>query len=171
MSRVVLIRYGAMGEVARFVNQAGSPAGTVAVVRSPRGEELGTIIGPAKADDAADEADDAADENGPAVLRVATSDDHEAARRSRHASEAEFVPWQERIREWNVDLELIDLERTFDGKLILYVLNDRGPEATRLALKAAAAGFGVIEVQPVGPEGLIAATGGGGCGSCANHKR
>lgn len=152
-----------MGEIARFVDPSGTVPGTVVVVRSPRGEELGTVIGPAKSN-TPDE------EHGFAVVRVATPADHDAAEQSRQNCEAEFVPWQERIRDWGVDLELIDLERTFDGKLILYVLNDRGPETTQLALRAASAGFGVIEVQPVGPEGLISASGGGGCGSCAHRK-
>ena len=49
-------------------------------------------------------------------------------------------------------MELIDLEWTLDkSKLILYVLNDRGPEATRLGLQAAAAGLGTVEVQPADP--------------------
>jgi hypothetical protein len=80
--------------------------------------------------------------------------------------EAQYSRWQTRIREWNLRLELIDLEWTLDhSKLILYVLNDRGPECTRLALQAAAAGFGVVEVQSVGPDGLVPAESGHGCGS------
>ncbi len=71
-----------------------------------------------------------------------------------------------RIDEWKLSLELIDLEWTLDkSKLILYVLNDRGPESTKLALQAAAAGWGTIEVQPVGPDGPISVSQGGGCGS------
>lgn len=164
MSETLLIRYGAMGEIARFASELDTSPGSVVVVRSGRGEELGTIVGHAKSGETLDD-------GGPGVLRIATHDDLDAAARFRSGCEAEFVPWQNRIREWSVDLELIDLERTFDGKLILYVLNDRGPETTKLALRAAAAGFGVIEVQPVGPEGLIQATGGGGgCGNC-NHRK
>jgi hypothetical protein len=57
-----------------------------------------------------------------------------------------------------------------DDKLVLYVLNDRGPDCTKLALQAAAAGLGVIEVQPVGAEGLMTLETGNGCGSggCGN---
>jgi hypothetical protein len=79
-----------------------------------------------------------------------------------------FPEWITRITEWELMLELIDLEWTLDRqKLILYVLNDRGPDCTKLALQAAAAGLGTIEVQPVTAEGLVtppAST--GGCGSC-----
>ena len=133
-----------------------------------RGEELGQIIGPAAKREDSDETSD-----GPKLLRLATGSDCDAAARRRTECEAEFPAWQARIRDWGVDLELIDIERTLDGsKLVLYVLNDRGPETTKLALRAAAAGFGVIEVQPVGAEGLIPLAGGGGCGSggCSRHK-
>ena len=68
-----------------------------------------------------------------------------------------------------MQLELIDIERTLDDRLVLYVLNDRSAETTRLALLAAAGGFGVIHVQPVSAEGVVQTGGGGGCGSCSNH--
>jgi len=157
----LIVRYGAMGEVARFAaHEHRYDVGATVVVRSSRGEELGVTIG-------IDPQSDASVEERPTVLRLATGDDQRRQSELRSECEADFVRWQERIREWRVDLELIDLEKTLDGeKLILYVLNDRGPETTKLALQAAAAGFGVIEVQPVGREGLIQVAGGGGCGSC-----
>lgn len=160
MPNTYLIRYGAMAEVARVRSAVAESfgAGEAVVLRTQRGKEIGQVLGPAPATD--EESDDA-----PAVLRGATAADIAAADTRRVESESEFFDWRDRIREWSLDLELIDLERTLDGaKLILYVLNERGPETTKLALRAAAAGFGVIEVQPVGPEGLIRA-GGGGCGS------
>lgn len=167
MPATLLVRYGVMAEVARFrsaLAEAPDP-GSPVVIRTQRGEELGRVIGPASA------ADDA-DEDAPAVLRPATDADLSAADSRKAACEADFPAWQTRIRDWSLDLELIDIERTLDGgKLILYVLNDRGPETTKLALRAAAAGFGVIEVQPVGPEGLIHAAGGGcGSGGCGHRK-
>ena len=71
-----------------------------------------------------------------------------------------------------LDLQLIDLEWTLDRtKLILYVLNERGPDCTKLALQAAAAGLGLVEVQPVDENGLVAVEPSGGCGSggCGCH--
>lgn len=164
MSVVVLVRYGAMGEVARFWSTSEEvKEGVSVVVRSSRGEELGIVIGKTSAS--------GDDEKAPPVVRIATADDCELARKRRSESESEFPQWQSRIVEWNLDLELVDIERSLDGeKIILYVLNDRGPETTKLALRAAAAGFGVIEVQPVGPEGLIVTTSGGGCGSGGCRK-
>lgn len=160
MPDTYLIRYGAMAEVARFPSAAAGPfvPGEAVVLRTQRGEEIGQVLGPASIAEVA--SDDA-----PAVLRSATAGDIATADSRRAEAEVEFTGWRNRIREWSLDLELIDLERTLDGaKLILYVLNERGPETTKLALRAAAAGFGVIEVQPVGTEGLIRASG-GGCGS------
>jgi PSP1 C-terminal conserved region len=112
------------------------------------------------------------DGRGPAaasgeVLRIATAEDETAQRRLRNRADAEFSGWARRIAEWEIDLQLIDLEWTLDdAKLVLYVLNERGPECTKLALQAAAAGLGVIEVQPVSAEGLKPQESGGGCGSC-----
>ena len=147
-----------MGEVARFGASPDVSVGAWVVVRSARGEEIGVVLGAAK--------DGRIEDEAPTVLRIATSEDREAVSRRRAQCEAAFPAWQQRIRDWQVEVELIDLEQTLDGKLVLYVLNDRGPETTKLALKAAAGGFGVIEVQPVGPEGLIAVSHGSGCGSC-----
>ena len=67
-----------------------------------------------------------------------------------------------------------DMEWTLDRqKLVLYVLGGRGPETTKLALQAAAAGLAVVEVQPVDANGPVPvpAAGGGGCGSggCGSH--
>jgi cell fate regulator YaaT (PSP1 superfamily) len=154
-----------MGEVSRFAaDDVACSVGSAVVVRSPRGEEVGTVVGRASAQDI--------DAERAAVLRAANDDDLRRQAERHSECESEFPKWQEHIRQWQVDVELIDLEKTLDGeKLVLYVLNDRGPETTKLALRAAAAGYGVIEVQPVGREGLIqVASGGGGCGTCGHKK-
>ena len=168
----LLVRYGVMAEVGRFGAAQLLPVGESVVVQTARGLELGTVVSPAAprspAPDTSAENADIGDR--PTVLRNATADDHATAAENATACAAEFAAWQERIVQWNVDVELIDIERTLDAaKLVLYVLNDRGPETTKLAIRAAAAGFGVIEVQPIGPEGLVYATG-GGCGSGGCRK-
>jgi hypothetical protein len=69
-------------------------------------------------------------------------------------------------------LQLVDLEWLFEPeKLVLYVLNERGPDCTKLALQAAAAGLGIIEVQPVDAQGVVRleSTGGCGTGGCGCH--
>jgi hypothetical protein len=180
MSKTVLVRYGAISEVSRFANASGSALGrgTEVVVHSHRGLETGLLLEDAPADinDSANsngrsESNDAENPAGDEaevarIVRPLSDDDRRAGRSHRSDCEAQFAGWQARIRDWKLQLELIELEWTLDrSKLILYVLNERGPECTRLALQAAAAGLGVVEVQSVGPDGLVPAESGHGCGS------
>lgn len=178
MSRQVLVRYGTISEVARFAIPAdfAPRRGERVVVSTHRGVELGTLL-----QDAASPVNQSANGSGSAtasgdagemnsdqqsILRTATVEDEQTAARLRSQCDQEYDRWRGRIENWGLRLELIDLEWTLDkAKLILYVLNDRGPESTKLALQAAAAGYGIVEVQPVGPDGPIAQSAGGGCGS------
>jgi len=107
--------------------------------------------------------------------RIATADDVARAKDLRLAAEGDFAKWQQRFGDWRLELELLDLEWTFDrSRLIVYVLGGRGAETTRLSLLAAAAGAGPIEVAPVSTEGLLAPekSSGGGCssGGCGCRK-
>jgi cell fate regulator YaaT (PSP1 superfamily) len=186
MSRSVLVRYGMIAEVARFTSAACVPLGRGerVVVRSHRGVEVGTLLEDVPPVGNGDEVQgDSQDTGGQAasatpleanateptdlqILRVATAEDERTVGTLKGECEGVFHTWRRRIDEWNLQLELIDLEWTLDkSKLILYVLNDRGPESTKLALQAAAAGLGTIEVQPVGPDGPVVVSQGGGCGS------
>lgn len=164
----VLVRYGAVPEVARFTLREGLEVarGQSVVVQTHRGQELGRLMEIIVESPEPRYGREPAPASGE-VLRIATVEDESEKRRLRERAEAEFGEWSQRIAEWEIDLQLIDLERTLDGgKLVLYVLNERGPECTKLALQAAAAGLGVIEVQPVSGEGLKPQESGGGCGSC-----
>lgn len=102
------------------------------------------------------------------IVRTVTAEDEQRLAERKQQSAQEFADWQARIAEWRLQLELVDLEWTLDGRrLMLYVLNDRGPESTKLALQAAAKGFGHLDVLPVSAEGLMSPGGGeksGGCG-------
>lgn len=168
MSATVLVRYGTIPDVSRFAADFDGriDRGERVVVQSPRGVELGTLLEPVGA------AGNDSRGNGTSqtettlrVLRAADPADLAAHEVLRRECEAEFEVWRERIAGWKLQLELIDLEWTLDrARLILYVLNERGPDCTKLALYAAAAGLGTIEVQPVtaaGPTRLEK----GGCGS------
>jgi cell fate regulator YaaT (PSP1 superfamily) len=169
----LLIRYGAIPVVARFRSkpELGLARGMRAVVRTGRGLELGTVLEPDKrttGEPAADEDKNDGDKTADqwTVLRVASDVDEATSRELRGQCETEFATWRRRIAGWNLDLELIDLEWTLDrNRLVLYVLNERGPDCTKLALQAAAAGFGIVEVQPVDAAGLVQLETGGGCGS------
>ncbi len=181
MSNGVLVRYGSIHEIARFAHELREPLvrGAEAVVRTHRGLEIGVLLEPvgnvnlqpnlsANGNSRANGANGRHDES-PRIVRPATAQDLAAHFRLREECKHEFENWRERIKNWKLELELIDAEWTLDrSKLILYVLNERGPECTKLALAAAAAGLGLIEVQPVTADGLLRldmAAGGSGCGS------
>lgn len=170
-SREYLVRYGRVPEVALFRAPPALRAerGGEVVIVTHRGQELGTILEPRQAS-AEPERDEQTEPVTREVLRPATADDLQRRASLRREAEGEFSAWQRRIADWNVDVQLIDLEWMLDrSKLILYVLNERGPECTRLALHAAAEGLGVVEVQPVSLDGLAPPPPASGCGSCGCH--
>lgn len=163
-TQVYLVRYGAVPEVARFAYQGDATLrrSDRVVVDSHRGLQLGTVLERLKPSTKLDPSElDSRIDRLASPIDLA---DHQSLVRD---CEDAFAAWCTRIVQWDLKLELIDLEWTLDRqKLILYVLCERGPDSTKLALQAAAAGLGIIEVQPVSAEGPIQiAPSGGGCGS------
>lgn len=166
---IVLARYGAVPQVARFgLSESFFTAaaaelihGREIVVHSDRGPEVARLLEVIHEGVAPSEKPVTGD-----VLRLATDDDLREHTQNRRRADDEFFEWQSRIDEWELQLQLIDLEWTLEGEqLILYVLNGQDAETTRLALLAAAAGLGIVTVQPVASEGIVYSSGGGGCGS------
>lgn len=159
-----LVRYGSVPEVARFASPLNFERGDMVVLQTHRGLQLGSVLEKQRA--ASDE------ETTDTIVRSAEAEDLAVDRKWKQECDDAFNAWCARILQWNLNLELIDLEWTLDHeKLILYVLCERGPDSTKLALQAAAAGLGIVEVQPVTAAGLVAAepqkscgSGGGGCG-------
>lgn len=177
MADVALIRYGVIPEVARFPIHGERPytRGQRVVVDTHRGTEIGTVLEVVRSTDPTARNGDDEPIGAVSILRTATGDDEAAARVIQEECRREFETWRRRIEGWELQLELIDLEWMLDrGKLVLYVLNDRGADCTKLAIYAAAEGLGPVEVQPVNAEGLVrlesagggCGSGGGGCGSC-----
>lgn len=164
-----LVRYGAVPEVLRCLWKGDSPLrrGERVVVQTHRGPEMGIVLEALRPETEPDR------ETAPPtaeILRIATTGDVQQEAVFRERSREQFPVWTQRIADWGLDLQLIDLEWTLDeSRLILYVLNERGPECTKLALQAAAAGLGIIEVQPVSENGPVVLQSGGGCGSCGCH--
>lgn len=148
--KTTLVRYGRVPEVSRFdfPEHDSIERGDAVVVQTHRGLMLGEFL---------DEVPDANRESERSkILRKATGADLTAHREYTQQCDAGFDEWCRRIEEWKLDLQLVDLERTLDGdKLILYVLNERGPDCTKLALHSAAGGFGIIEVQPIDANGIV----------------
>lgn len=169
-----LVRFGAIPEVARcrVASDTVPGRGVEVVIESHRGRQLGAVVDVLPVLRAAPEASDDEHAGGFIVLRRASPDDQSRQRELRREAEQDFSTWVDRIRQWKIDVQLIDLEWTLDhSKLVLYVLNERGPECTKLAIQAAAAGLGIVEVQPVSRDGLVSQpSNGGGCGSCGCHN-
>ncbi|QDU36209.1 hypothetical protein Mal4_04930 [Maioricimonas rarisocia] len=168
---IALVRYGVIPEVARceVPESLAIQRGDRVVIQTHRGLVLGTVLDQVKVSPEPGESGPPAPSS--TVVRLATADDERGEQDLKSEAAAAFAEWNERIHSWKLDLQLIDLEWTLDrGKQVLYVLNDRGPDCTTLALRAAAAGLGVIEVQPVSSEGVVTlpSGGGGGCGSCGS---
>ncbi len=166
---VALVRYGVVPQVARFsvskeIQESLAPRsvhGVRVVVATDRGTETGLLL---------ELVSKAVASNDTALtgqlLRLSNSADEDEFVVNRQKANGEFFDWQVRVSDWDLELQLIDLEWTLDGQsLILYVLNGQNAETTRLALLAAAAGLGIVHVQPVEADGIVHQPSGGGCGS------
>ena len=161
---VVLARYGLVPQVARFGGTGEVPTrDQEIVVTTERGKEAAVVLQALTARATQGVTDQ---QLTGRVLRLMSSTDHLSVQQRRQAADQSFAAWMQRAAGWKLQLQIIDLEHTLDDRLILYVLNDRGPETTRLALLAAAAGHGVIHVQPVSAAGIVPEKSGGGCGDC-----
>lgn len=144
-----LVRYGRIPEIARFEapEDLTLERGCSVVVETHRGVQLGEYLESVTVE---------ADVDRPTIVRVANGADQQQFKQLASRCDGEFDAWVQRIEKWDLDLQLLDLELTLDAeKLILYVLNERGPDCTKLALQAAAGGFGIIEVQPVDGNGIV----------------
>ncbi|MCA9034086.1 MAG: hypothetical protein KDA91_03095 [Planctomycetaceae bacterium] len=158
--QLVLARYGSVPQVARFLFTAPFQQfcrGEAVIVTTNRGEELVQVLETTSTSEEL--------ETTGEVLRMATQEDIDRMEQLRSNAEQQFIEWSQRIRDWGVQLELIDTEWTLSDRLILYVLNGRDAETTRLALLAAANGFGIVHVQPVNADGIIPLETKSGCGT------
>lgn len=175
--KIALVRYGAVPEVARFIVPEGMIAdrGDRVVIETTRGPMLGSLLEFARPPQ---EPGQQLPDPEFSILRLPSADDLSSAQENQERAIANFADWERRIADWKLDLQLVEIEFTLDGaRQILFVLNQRGPDCTKLAIQAAAAGLGLIEVQPIDATGLVTQptlkdSGGGGCGSggCGCHK-
>jgi hypothetical protein len=165
-----LVRYGAIAEVVRADWREAEPPrrGMEAVLRTPRGEQTGTVLQALPAPKVAGTSAEVAEVAEPefAVSRPMTESDRETARAARERAAVEYAEWSDKISQWGLSLELLDCERTLDGDtLILYVAGGRGAETTRLALNAVGCGAEYVAVQPVDHTGPVPVETSGGCGT------
>ncbi|MBL4886252.1 MAG: hypothetical protein JKY95_17185 [Planctomycetaceae bacterium] len=170
-----LLRVGVCGETVRClgIDQPLFKRGDQVVLDTDRGDMLAKVMQQLPEDNPPGDAPDQQSEEQVSdvsqILRLASEDDLQQQQQLKLRAEQDFKAWADRIEQWKVEVELVDLEWTLDGeKLILYVLNSRGPECTKLAMQAHAQGLGVIDVVPVSATGVSippVEKSGGGCGS------
>ena len=151
------------------------------ICRTGRGLEVGEVLSPA-------EAIDAAPSDGTLLRRVTTQDDLLIARLEKNRDEAyqACALW---LAERQMPAVLVDVEHLFDGQsLYFYFLGEAGPELDALTAELADAYEAKAQLQKFA-ETLIAGCGphcgteeGGGCGSggcstcavlgaCGTHSR
>jgi len=170
-----LVRVGACGETVRSfaIDQSLFQRGDQVVLKTESGNRLARVLqllpesGSGK--DSPRRTDEELIEENHQILRLAKGEDVQQQQALELRAKQDFSVWNDRIRKWNIEVELVDLEWTLDGEnLTLYVLNSRGPECTKLALQASAQGQGVIDVISVSATGIndpVKVGGGCGCGS------
>jgi cell fate regulator YaaT (PSP1 superfamily) len=162
-----LVRYGAIPEVARFKGPQDAliPRGRQVILRTHRGLQSGIVMGTVNVPIVPDDAD-AEDLDAWSIISECGSVESRQIEQLAREAKSAYLTWKQHIINWKLDLQLVDLEYTVDReKIILYVLNDRGAECTKLALQAATAGLGIVEVQPISAAGLAEQDKGGGCGT------
>lgn len=160
---LLLARYGRVPQVARFAGFGPVIGrGDLVIVSTERGDEVATCLQCLPAPKKSDPAPALTGE----LLRKITDEDMARHKELTARAETVFPMWLQKVSDWKLQLELVDIELTLDERTILYVLNERNAETTRFALLSAAAGLGIVHVQPVSTEGIVTSGGGGGCGSC-----
>ncbi|HLJ95779.1 MAG TPA: PSP1 domain-containing protein [Gemmataceae bacterium] len=109
-----LLSYGNAGDFGRFRWSSPSPCarGDWAVVRTPRGQELGAILRPASAEHSRLLADQFVGQ----ILRLATEGDLELVERMRGRSQELFEESRRLVCEFGLPMEILDAEVLLDGR-------------------------------------------------------
>lgn len=125
-----LVRFGLLGHVGRF-HSADSvlyPRGTRVVCRTPRGLEVGEVLGPTHREGSPD---------GSVLRRVSVEDDLLLARLEKHR-DAAFDACSRLLSDAGCEATLIDVEHLFDGEsLFFYFLGDPPTPAMELTSQLA----------------------------------
>ncbi|MCA9053634.1 MAG: hypothetical protein KDA75_07340, partial [Planctomycetaceae bacterium] len=113
-----LVRYGVIPEVARcsVAEELDLARGDAVVLRTHRGLQTGSVVERLRArsvDHDAPAASVHSDEiSAFVVVRRATAEDQTRLSQFADDADSEFAQWCERIAQWKIDVQLIDLEWT-----------------------------------------------------------
>ena len=148
---VAMARYGYMRFVDRFTTEMGDlKKGDHVVARTGRGVELAEVIAPSEP--APQHTEDARPETIGEIIRRATPDDDskgEDIQRDEQPAELDFC--LERIRERNLPMKLVMVERLFGGrKIIFYFVADGRVDFRELVRDLAQQYHCRIEMRQIG---------------------
>ncbi|MCQ2486654.1 MAG: stage 0 sporulation family protein [Clostridia bacterium] len=170
MTEVIGVRFKEVGKVYTF-DPIGMQieAGTNVIVETARGVECGTV---ALSNHEVPEEDIVAPLKP--IIRIATEEDLKTIEKNRELEKKAFDTCQEKIEKHNLEMKLIDVEYTFDGKKILFYFTADGRVDFRELVKDLAAVFKTrIELRQIGVRDEAKMVGGLGiCGRplcCNNH--
>jgi len=145
---IAVAAYGAMGTRDKFCTDIeGLPAGTICVLRTSRGTEIGRLLSaPTLA------ADGSARHKMGKILRRATDDDLERARRidrEKQPSEADYC--REKIREHKLPMRLAAVEHLFGGEKVVFYFRSEGRVDFRALVRDLAKRYKTrIEMRQIG---------------------
>lgn len=145
-----VVRYGVSRIVGEFSARGMGPLtrGTTVIIRSDRGQEWGTVL--STATEQSRTYLGTADEHGR-ILRLTTAEDEAERDKNVDTEKEAFVGGKDMIRERNLQMQLIDIERVFGGeRLIFYYLAEDRVDFREL-VKALAKKFQTrIEMRQIG---------------------
>ena len=133
------------------------------IVETARGMEYGKVVMPPK-----EVPDEEVVHPLKEVLRMATKEDDEREKANRQREREAYKVCQQKIREHNLDMKLIDAEYTFDNNKVLFYFTADGRIDFRQLVKDLAAIFKTrIELRQIGVRDETKILGGIGiCGRC-----
>ncbi len=147
MIKIVGVRFRNAGKVYYFDPRGYriSPKDHV-IVETARGVEYGTVVGGIR-----EVEDEKVIQPLKPVLRVATAEDDEKARKNRMREKDAMVICQEKIQKHGLEMKLIDAEYTFDNNKVLFYFTADGRIDFRELVKDLAAVFKMrIELRQIG---------------------
>lgn len=168
MTKIVGVRFQTAGKVYYFdPKNFNIKRGDHVIVETARGMEYGHVIVGSR-----EVSSEEVVQPLKPVIRIATAEDDERARRNREKEKAAFKICQEKVQKHQLDMKLIDAEYTFDNNKILFYFTADGRIDFRELVKDLAVIFKTrIELRQIGVRDETKMLGGiGVCGRalCCN---
>ena len=147
MVEIVGIRFKKNGKIYYFApGKIKAEAGQKAIVETVRGVECGDVVIPNRMID-----DSTVTSELKEVIRIATPEDLEVVKRNKQKEKDAFVICQKKIKKCGLEMNLIDVEFTFDNNKILFYFTAETRVDFRELVKDLAAVFRTrIELRQIG---------------------